>query len=141
MDIIAYAIEFAKEKHENQLDDGGLPYFNHLEQVANIVKLVTNDKNIIAAAYLHDTLEDTDTKFSELCDLFNPIVANLVYEVTHEGEKDNLGYYFPRLKSRDAILIKFADRLSNLSRMEPWTEKRQKHYLRKSKFWKDEING
>ena len=61
-------------------------------------------------------------------------------EVTQEEvEKDQKGYYFPRLKSKEAILIKFADRLSNLSRMSSWNMKRQEQYLRKSKFWNSEI--
>jgi hypothetical protein len=54
-----------------------------------------------------------------------------------ESEKDSYGYYFPRLKSQKAITIKFADRLSNLSRMNAWDEERRRQYLAKSKFWKD----
>ena len=55
-----------------------------------------------------------------------------------EGKKDEKGYWFPRLKSKDAIIVKFADRLSNLSRMDVWDEERQQHYLKKSKFWRSE---
>lgn len=136
-DIIDKAEMFAQEKHKDQLDDSGKPYFNHCAQVADIVSLVTNDPDIIAAAYLHDTLEDTKTTYEELVQEFSEKVANLVREVTHEGTKDNVGYYFPNLKTKDGILIKFADRLSNLSRMEGvWDIARQEHYLGKSKFWK-----
>jgi len=130
---------FAQEKHKGQKDDSGLGYFGaHVLQVVEIVKLVTNDKSIIAAAYLHDTLEDTQTTAQEIEEKFGKRVRDLVEEVTHEGNKQD-GYYFPRLKSRDAILIKFADRLSNLSRMQTWDEERRKHYLKKSKFWKSEL--
>ena len=59
-------------------------------------------------------------------------------EVTHEGRKDEIGYYFPRLKTQRGIVLKFADRISNLSRMESWDDNRKNHYLRKSKFWKSE---
>jgi len=54
-----------------------------------------------------------------------------VVELTKEGYN-----YFPNLQSQEAILIKFADRLSNLSRMKVWPLTKQEQYLTKSKFWK-----
>lgn len=133
------ALIFARKKHEGQLDDNGNDYFySHIEQVVRILNKVTNDEDTICAAYLHDTLEDTDTTYEELVDMFGKTVADLVNEVTHDGQADNKGFYFPRLKSHKAIMIKFADRLSNLSRMENWTKDRQLHYLKRSKFWKSE---
>jgi (p)ppGpp synthase/HD superfamily hydrolase len=99
---------------------------------------ITDDEHILAAAWLHDVVEDTDYTAEEIKATFGQRVHDLVMEVTHDGQADNRGYYFPRLQSKDAILIKFADRLSNLSRMESWTEERKDHYLRKSKFWKSE---
>ena len=136
-ELVGMAMLFARDRHRGQLDDSGKPFFYHVSQVAEILMKVTSDPEIIAAAYLHDTLEDTKTTYSELWHLFGRRVADLVNEVTHEGNKTS-GYYFPRLQSRDGILIKFADRLSNLSRMEPWSEKRRSHYLKRSKFWKSE---
>tara|TARA_R110000868_G_C10972640_1_gene770702 strand:+ start:30835 stop:31248 length:414 start_codon:yes stop_codon:yes gene_type:complete len=130
---------FAQEKHKNQLDDIGLSYFDaHIQQVVSILKVVTDNDDIISAGYLHDTVEDTETTEQELREVFGDTITDLVMEVTHEGQKDNVGFYFPRLQTKDGILIKFADRLSNLSRMEAWDEERQNHYLRKSKFWKSE---
>lgn len=133
------AFIFSRVKHQGQLDDDGLDYFSsHIEQVVRIIQNVTEDQDIISAAYLHDTIEDTDTTYEELVKEFGETVANLVMEVTHEGKKDSKGFYFPRLQSKNAILIKFADRLSNLSRMSSWPLDRQKQYLKKSKFWKSE---
>jgi (p)ppGpp synthase/HD superfamily hydrolase len=130
---------FAKHKHMGQKDDCGKDYFDgHIQQVYALVLQLTDDENILCAALLHDTIEDTDTTYKELVENFNVKIADLVMEVTHEGQKDSKGFYFPRLKSRDAILIKFADRLSNLCRMESWSKDRQEHYLKKSKFWKSE---
>lgn len=121
------------------MDDCGQPYFfSHIVQVVEILKKITEDKDILAAAYLHDTIEDTQTTYEEIKENFGHKIADLVMEVTHEGKKDSKGFYFPRLSSKEGILIKFADRLSNLSRMESWDEKRQKNYLMKSKFWKSE---
>jgi GTP pyrophosphokinase/guanosine-3',5'-bis(diphosphate) 3'-pyrophosphohydrolase len=133
------AIGFAKKMHGDQKDDGGLNYFEaHVCKVADIISLVSpNDPNLIKAAYLHDTLEDTKTTYEELKQNFGHDVADLVLEVTHEGDREH-GYYFPRLKTQRGIVLKFADRLHNLSRMEPWGRERKEHYLKKSKFWKSE---
>lgn len=137
MGLFERAFLFAREKHLGQLDDSGNDYFTaHIAQVVRILKQVTKDEKILAVAALHDTLEDTQTTLGELRQNFGDEVAELVYELTHEGKKDEKGYYFPRLKSQKAILIKFADRLSNLSRMEPWHQERREHYLKKSKFWR-----
>jgi (p)ppGpp synthase/HD superfamily hydrolase len=138
MDLTWKAKLFAQDKHKNHLDDDGLPYFDsHISQVVSILKNVTNEGDILAAAWLHDTIEDTDTTYEELVEEFGNRIADLVMEVTHDGKKDHIGFYFPRLKSQKAILIKFADRLSNLSRMDGWPIERRQHYLKKSKFWKD----
>ena len=139
MDRVEKAFNFAKKKHENTLDDCDKNYFNtHVCHVVEIVKNVTNDDEIIVTAYLHDTLEDTETTLDELKKEFGERIANLVHELTHDGDKTK-GYYFPRLKTKEAILIKFADRLSNLSRMESWSEKRKEHYLNKSRFWRTKV--
>jgi len=133
------AAEFAREKHSGQVDDNGKSYFfYHICEVVNILKNITNDIPTLAAAYLHDTLEDTDTTYQELFEAFGQEIADLVMEMTQEGKADHVGYYFPRLQSHKAIMIKFADRLSNLSRMGAWPADRQEHYLKKSKFWKSE---
>jgi (p)ppGpp synthase/HD superfamily hydrolase len=136
--IAGKAMMFAKNKHKDQKDDEGKDYFDaHIRQFVNLVRLVADDAEMIAVAYLHDTLEDTDTTYEELEREFGKSIADMVNELTHDGEKDSYGYYFPRLKSQKAIIIKFADRLSNLSRMNAWDEERRRQYIAKSKFWKD----
>jgi len=138
-DFIAKAVNFATMKHLGQKDDDGNDYYmSHLHPVMLHIHLLTKDCEVIAAAVLHDTLEDTDTSYEELEKEFGKRVADLVNEVTHEGEADNHGFYFPRLKSKEAILIKLIDRASNISRMDAWSEERQAHYLKKTKFWKSE---
>lgn len=138
-DLVNLAAGFASLKHASQIDDEGRPYyFAHLLPVAMILREVTDDAEVIAAGYLHDTIEDTDTTYEEIVEKFGQRVANLVMEVTHEGSKNEKGYYFPRLYSKEGIMIKFADRLSNLSRMGAWDAERQQHYLKRSKFWKSE---
>lgn len=136
---INLAKEFAKQVHSGQKDDEGKDYFIHLEQVVNILKQTTTDENILCAGYLHDTIEDGNVLYSELNERFGEQIANLVYEITHD-DYGGQGHTFPRLKSREAIMIKFADRLSNISRMNSWDKERQEHYLRRSKFWKSNLN-
>jgi (p)ppGpp synthase/HD superfamily hydrolase len=92
---------------------------------------------VIAAGLLHDTLEDTDTTVREILDAFGKDVANLVLEVTHEGFGDTNVHLFPRLRSKKAIMVKFADRLSNISRMKSWSEEHKELYLKHSIFWED----
>ena len=138
--LLEEAASFAKTAHLGQLDDEGKDYYTtHILQVVEILKSVTDDPIVLAAAYLHDTIEDTIIgTYGILERMFGKEVADLVMEVTHDGQPDQKGYYFPRLHSQKAIMIKFADRLSNLSRMSSWDQKRKDQYLRKSKFWKSE---
>lgn len=131
------AMEFAVKAHEGQLRDGGEPYIKHPAQVAQIISLVTDDDELIAAAWLHDVLEDTPVSFEVLEARFGSRVANLVNEVTHEGD-DRHGYYFPRLNTQAGIMLKFADRLSNISDMGAWSDRRRTHYMKKSVFWRQE---
>ena len=129
---------FAEEKHRGQLDDEGKSYFDaHIIPVYDAVSRLTDDLEIRAAAILHDTVEDTNTTYGELIIEFGKRVADLVMEVTHEGEKDSYGYYFPRLKSKEGFMIKLVDRASNISRMNKWSGDRQNHYMKKTVFWKD----
>jgi len=130
--------EFARVSHGNQLDDSGKNYFQaHVLQTVSLVKQLTTDEDIISAAYMHDLIEDTDVTFEEIQRRFGLRTADIVNEVTHEGEKDNYGRYFPRLHTKEGIMLKLCDRASNVSRMDSWSKERQEHYLRKTKFWKD----
>jgi len=130
------AFSFARKKHKGQKDDSGKDYFYaHCFQVFRLLAELGVDQNLLCAGLLHDTIEDTKTFYGELVIAFNKDIADLVIEVTHDGNKKT-GYYFPRLRTKRGIVLKFADRLSNLSRMKPWKEDRQQHYLKRSKFWK-----
>ena len=133
--LVDKALEYASEQHKGQLDDQGRPYFfAHIVQVHSILKDVTDDEETLCAGILHDVIEDTDASYDDLIREFNKSIADLVRELTHEGNRGT-GYYFPHLKTRKAIRVKFADRLSNLSRMDDWPGDRQEEYLRMSSFW------
>lgn len=139
--LVDKALEFASEKHKGQLDDQGRPYFfAHIVQVHSILNDVTDDIETLCAGILHDVLEDTPTKYDDLVHEFNKPIADLVNELTQEGDHET-GYYFPRLHTKKAVMVKFADRLSNLSRMDDWPGDRQQRYLEMSTFWKNEPPG
>ena len=139
--IVSQAITFGAKAHAGQLDDSGKDYFmTHCWQVYEIVRvLYFDDFELQAAALLHDILEDTDVTYDALASEFGVDVANLVQEVTHERRADDSGWYFPHLHSIRGIVLKFADRASNLSRMEGvWDTKHIEKYLKKSKFWQSD---
>jgi guanosine-3',5'-bis(diphosphate) 3'-pyrophosphohydrolase len=132
------ALDYASKKHRGQMDDRGRPYFfAHVIQVYNVLLDVTDDEATICAGLLHDVIEDTDTTYEELVHEFNKEIADLVMEVTHEGT-DYRDFYFPRLESRKAVLVQFADRLSNMSRMKDWPGDVQQRFLEDSVFWRKE---
>jgi (p)ppGpp synthase/HD superfamily hydrolase len=139
--LIRKAIEFGMKAHDGHRDDSGEDYFMaHCLQVYEIVKIVSpSDFNLQAAALLHDTLEDTETTYRDLYDNFGVDIADLVHEVTHERKANDTAWYYPRLNSIRGIILKFADRTSNLSRMEnAWDERKVEKYIKKSQFWQTE---
>jgi (p)ppGpp synthase/HD superfamily hydrolase len=125
MTMVAKAIEFVKRKHEGQFRKGsGEPYYTHPLAVSYIVAAKKSSKKLeelIVAAILHDTLEDTETTFSELTAEFSPLVASLVLELTNDPEQikeiGKLEYQKRKMvgMSSYGLLIKLADRLHNLS--------------------------
>lgn len=82
-DLIERAAIFAQEKHASQMRQwSGLPYFSHLEGVANIVRSVGGTPEMVAAAYLHDVIEDQGAPEQGIKENFGPEVAKLVVEMT-----------------------------------------------------------
>ena len=86
--IIFDAYEYATEKHKGQMrKNSDLEYITHPKYVARIVEQLTDDPNMVAAAFLHDVIEDTDTTFADIRDKFNLEVADLVNELTNKKEE------------------------------------------------------
>src|ERR1700690_1308640 len=88
--LLAKAWRVATERHVDHRRKGkrAEPYVNHLAEVADLVAEATNgsDANLVAAAVLHDTIEDTGMTYAELEAQFGSDVANLVAEVTDDKE-------------------------------------------------------
>lgn len=79
MTLSEKAKQFAEEAHKGQFRKGtDIPYISHPAAVMEIVSSITDDEEIIAAAVLHDTLEDTDTTRGDIESLFGKRVAELV---------------------------------------------------------------
>jgi guanosine-3',5'-bis(diphosphate) 3'-pyrophosphohydrolase len=141
--MILKACEFAAEKHRNQRrkDPARTPYINHPLAVARVLAEEggVKDPEILSAAILHDTLEDTQTTLKELQKTFGERVAAMVAEVTDDKtlpkqvRKQRQIDHGPR-KSKGAAVIKVADKLCNLRdlRQSPpkhWTVERKGRYV------------
>lgn len=116
MSVIEHARWFAIKAHSAQLH-GHSSYEDHLASVANKVADYTPEPDVISAAWLHDTVEDTDVTVRTISDAFGPRVGHLVDLLTDRPGKNrmerHLDTYYRIRKDRDAILIKLADRLDN----------------------------
>lgn len=117
------AASFAARAHAGQLrKDGETPYIAHLFRVAMTVRNVFGicDPDILAAALLHDTIEDTTVDYDELFDAFGPNIASLVVALTKdkrlEEDRREQAYMNQLLNAPwQARLIKLADVYDNLS--------------------------
>ena len=136
MDLIERAYRYADEKHKNQLRKSGEPYIIHPLAVAEIVAEIGLDSDAIAAALLHDCLEDTDASFEELSRMFGQTIAELVegvtkltrvqYSTMEEQQMENLRKMFMAMsKDIRVILIKIADRLHNTRTLQYQTPAKQ----------------
>lgn len=88
MSIVEKAREFSKSAHVGQtrkLTDA--PYFTHTEGVATIIQEAGLPDEVIAAGYLHDTVEDTDATIEEIKELFGEQVAEIVSGNTEDKTK------------------------------------------------------
>ena len=145
MSKVTEARNFAKKKHAGQLrKNGKTTTFSHLKDVVkNLKKMKVTNNDTICAAWLHDTIEDTDTDFDSIKDRFGKNVAEIVVSVTKDNrlpKKQREIKYQKDFKasSAKAKLVKIADILANVNdapnagRNAQW-EKQQ--FVKKSKYW------
>jgi (p)ppGpp synthase/HD superfamily hydrolase len=120
---IMAAARFAAEKHAQQRRKGenGEPYFNHLLEVAELITESSRDLDVelVMAAFLHDTVEDTGVTLAELEERFGNDIAALVAEVTDDkllpkDTRKQLQVQTSHKKSARAQSLKLADKISNL---------------------------
>ncbi len=118
--LIKRAAVFAARAHAGAVRKGGtIPYITHPLDAALIVSSITEDEELIAAAVLHDTMEDAGVAFEELEREFGPRVARLVAGETEDKSrpwKERKQATIDHLKQADTderILV-LGDKLSNL---------------------------
>jgi (p)ppGpp synthase/HD superfamily hydrolase len=140
---ILAAAHFAAEKHAQQKRKGenGEPYFNHLLEVAELIAASNPhlDVELVMAAFLHDTVEDTGVTLQELEQRFGKDVADLVAEVTDDKSlpketRKQLQVEHTPEKSPRAQTLKLADKISNLraiiaSPPVGWSRERKQQYF------------
>jgi guanosine-3',5'-bis(diphosphate) 3'-pyrophosphohydrolase len=117
------ALDFAAHQHRkhHRKDAEASPYVNHLIAVGRILveEGGVEDSELIVAAVLHDTVEDTETSFDELAARFGPAVAALVGEVTDDKQlekevRKRLQIERAPFASPSAKQLKIADKIANL---------------------------
>lgn len=116
------AAQFAIQAHSGtERRAKGFPYIVHPMEAATIVASITNDPELLAAAILHDTVEDTDTTIEQIETLFGPRVAQLVLHDT--GTKDHSLSWRKRKQlqidkiassDRESMIVALGDKLSNM---------------------------
>jgi len=121
--LVSEAAELAARRHSGMARKGrgNEPYINHLAEVANLLSAATDgaDAELVAAGWLHDSIEDTETTRKELAQKFSERVASLVVECTDDMslpkvERRRLQVVNASHKSPGAAIIKFSDKLYNL---------------------------
>jgi guanosine-3',5'-bis(diphosphate) 3'-pyrophosphohydrolase len=143
MSRLLQAAKFAAEKHapQRRKNADATPYVNHPIEVADHLARVggITDEDILIAALLHDTIEDTPTTFDEIHNLFGPRVASIVLECTDDKnlpklERKRLQIVNAPKKSDEAKCVKIADKTCNLASIlidppKEWSVRRQKEYF------------
>ena len=110
MDFVRTAEEFAEKKHIGQVDKAGVAYIEHPRAVA--AKMDGEKEKIVA--FLHDTVEDTDTTIEEIRSIFGDEIAEAVSYITHEKGVPYLEY-IKRVKENElARKVKLADLSHNM---------------------------
>jgi GTP diphosphokinase / guanosine-3',5'-bis(diphosphate) 3'-diphosphatase len=122
--LILHAASFAAHRHRDGRRKGSdaQPYINHPLDVANMLCDIggIDDAEILAAAILHDTVEDTETTEPEIRERFGDRIAELVLEVTDDkslpkAERKRLQIEHAPHLSPGAKAIKLADKISNIT--------------------------
>ncbi|MDH5649592.1 MAG: HD domain-containing protein [Gammaproteobacteria bacterium] len=153
--LILKALAFAAHKHRDQRRKGAeaSPYINHPISLANVLwhEGDVSDAVVIAAAILHDTVEDTETSLEELEREFGKQICNIVLEVTDDQRlppalRKRLQVLKAPHVSHMAKLVKLADKICNLRDIlihppEGWTLERKRRYFDWARQVVDGIRG
>ncbi len=149
------AIEFAAHKHRNQRRKNieATPYINHPIALASVLANEGQiaEINVLCAALLHDTIEDTETTENELRLVFGETICGIVIELTDnkslpKSERKRLQIEHANHVSHSAKLVKLADKICNLrdiisSPPADWSPERKKEYFNWTLQVVDKLRG
>ena len=144
-DLLDRAILFAVRAHHNTERRGkGFPYIVHPMEAMEIVASITPDQELLAAAALHDTVEDTDVTVEQIRAEFGDRIANLVHEESDQidgqlfdGRNEEQTWHARKqaaidrlaMASHDAKIVAMGDKLSNMRAI--WRD----YQLRGDELW------
>jgi len=137
--MILKAKEFALRYHKNMY--GIYPYSFHLNQVYNCLKYFgITDPIILAAAWLHDSLEDTELMYEDIHEHFGKEVADLIFLVTDKrgkNRKERQEKTYPDIAlDQRARILKIADRIANMTQSQHEQEKMWLMYNKEYNYFK-----
>ena len=143
LSLIAKAFRFAAEAHRGQVRESGEPFFRHPFEVACILADMELDVVTVAAALLHDVLEDTEVTREELEEAFGPEVTSLVDAVTKlaripfQSKEDQQAQSLRKMflamaEDLRVVIIKLVDRLHNMRTLNALSPERQKKIARET---------
>lgn len=118
------------KRHSGQTRKGKKdPFTNHLEDVFEIARSLTENEIVLASAYLHDIVEDTDTTIEEIREMFGKEVADFVASETEDKRaeldpektwkirKEEQLYHLKNNRNKDLYIIALSDKLANTNEM------------------------
>jgi guanosine-3',5'-bis(diphosphate) 3'-pyrophosphohydrolase len=155
LSLLLKALAFAAHKHRDQRrkDAEASPYINHPIALADVLmnEGAVTDVEVLCAALLHDTVEDTATTHEELVNAFGSRIARIVAEVTDDkalpkSERKRLQVEHAATISREAKLVKLADKICNLRDVverppAKWDLQRRREYFDWAKQVVDRLRG
>jgi guanosine-3',5'-bis(diphosphate) 3'-pyrophosphohydrolase len=153
--LLMDALAFSAYKHRNQRrkDVDASPYINHPIALARVLAVEggVSDHKTLAAAILHDTLEDTETTYEELKDKFGRAIAQAVREVSDDktlskADRKRLQIEHAKHLTRRARLVKLADKTCNVRDMAShpphgWDLARRREYFDWARQVVEQIRG
>ena len=147
-EVITRAVELATTAHHGQQRQSGEPYYLHALAVAEILNDLNLDHETLAAAMLHDVVEDTDITLEDVQNEFGPVIARMVDGVTKlerigefqkagesvdENQAENLRKLLLAMaEDVRVVLIKLADRLHNMRTLEHLDRDSQRRIARET---------
>ncbi len=145
IDVVAFAKSFATDRHTGQVRKyTGAPYITHPAAVARYVRMVGGSAEMIAAAWMHDLIEDTGTTRHDIADRFGQQISWMVFDLTDRSlyamdqlprrERKRLDADALSRCSGDVQTVKMADLLDNSRSIIAFDPKFAKVYIREAEY-------